>query len=51
MAATRIRLLEKAARDQPLVSATHFAFPGLGLVAARGSRWEWKAVGAGATAD
>jgi glyoxylase-like metal-dependent hydrolase (beta-lactamase superfamily II) len=50
-AATRIRLLEKAARDQPLVSATHFAFPGLGYVAARGSRWEWKAVGAGATAD
>jgi len=44
MVATRIKLLEQAARDQPLISTSHFPFPGLGHVTARGNRWEWKAV-------
>jgi glyoxylase-like metal-dependent hydrolase (beta-lactamase superfamily II) len=48
MVATRIRLLEKAVRDRSLVSISHFAFPGLGYVAAKGNRWEWEAL-AGAT--
>ena len=40
MVATRIKLLEKAARHQPIVSTSHLAFPGLGHVTARGNRWE-----------
>jgi glyoxylase-like metal-dependent hydrolase (beta-lactamase superfamily II) len=42
MVATRIKLLEKAVRDKSLVSISHFAFPGLGYVAAKGNHWEWK---------
>jgi glyoxylase-like metal-dependent hydrolase (beta-lactamase superfamily II) len=43
MVETRIRLLEKAAQEKCLVSTSHFAFPGLGYVAPKQSRWEWRA--------
>ena len=43
MVGTRIRLLEKAAREKSLVSTSHFSFPGLGQVAPKGNRWEWRA--------
>jgi glyoxylase-like metal-dependent hydrolase (beta-lactamase superfamily II) len=43
MVETRIRLLEKAAREKSLISTSHFAFPGLGYVARKRNRWEWKA--------
>ena len=46
MVETRIRLLEKAAREKSLVSTSHFAFPGLGYVAPKGNRWEWRATAA-----
>ncbi len=42
--ATRIKLLEKAAREKSLVSTSHFAFPGLGRVAPKRNGWEWRAV-------
>jgi glyoxylase-like metal-dependent hydrolase (beta-lactamase superfamily II) len=48
LVATRIKLLEKVVRDRSLVSISHFAFPGLGYVEAKGNRWDWKAL-AGAT--
>ena len=44
MVATRIKLLERAAREKSLVSTSHFAFPGLGYVATKRNRWEWRAV-------
>ena len=44
MVATRIRLLEKAAREKSLVSTSHFSFPGLGHVVPKGDRWEWRAL-------
>jgi glyoxylase-like metal-dependent hydrolase (beta-lactamase superfamily II) len=44
MVATRLRLLEKAAREKPLVSTSHFAFPGLGHVVPKGERWEWQPI-------
>ena len=43
MVETRIKLLEKAAREKSLVSTSHFAFPGLGYVAPKQNRWEWRA--------
>ena len=43
MVETRIRLLEKAAQEKSLVSTSHLAFPGLGYVAQKGNRWEWRA--------
>jgi glyoxylase-like metal-dependent hydrolase (beta-lactamase superfamily II) len=43
MVETRIGLLEKAAREKSLVSTSHFAFPGLGYVAPKRNRWEWRA--------
>ena len=43
MVATRIKLLEKAAREKSLVSTSHFTFPGLGYVAPKQTRWEWRA--------
>jgi glyoxylase-like metal-dependent hydrolase (beta-lactamase superfamily II) len=42
MVETRIRLLEKAAREKSLVSTSHFAFPGMGYVVPKRNRWEWK---------
>jgi glyoxylase-like metal-dependent hydrolase (beta-lactamase superfamily II) len=50
MVATRIKILEKAARDQPLVSTSHFPFPGLGYVVAQGGQWQWKAAASRAEA-
>jgi glyoxylase-like metal-dependent hydrolase (beta-lactamase superfamily II) len=44
MVATRLTLLEKAAREKCLVSTSHFAFPGLGRVVSKGERWEWQAI-------
>jgi glyoxylase-like metal-dependent hydrolase (beta-lactamase superfamily II) len=44
MVATRLTLLGKAAREKSLVSTSHFAFPGLGRVAAKGERWEWQPI-------
>jgi glyoxylase-like metal-dependent hydrolase (beta-lactamase superfamily II) len=46
MVETRIRLLEKAAREKSLVSTSHFAFPGLGRVVPKGERWEWQPIAA-----
>jgi glyoxylase-like metal-dependent hydrolase (beta-lactamase superfamily II) len=43
MVGTRIKLLEKAAREKSLVSTSHFAFPGLGYVVPKRNRWEWRA--------
>lgn len=42
--ATRHRLLEKAASENTLVLATHFAFPGLGNVVKKEKGWEWQPV-------
>jgi glyoxylase-like metal-dependent hydrolase (beta-lactamase superfamily II) len=44
MVATRIRLLEKAAREKCLVATSHFDFPGLGHVATKRERWEWRPI-------
>jgi glyoxylase-like metal-dependent hydrolase (beta-lactamase superfamily II) len=44
MVETRIRLLEKAAREKSLVSTSHFAFPGLGRAVPKGERWEWQPI-------
>jgi len=50
MVETRIKLLEKAAREKSLVSTSHFAFPGLGYVAPKRNPWEWRAPGGSAEA-
>jgi glyoxylase-like metal-dependent hydrolase (beta-lactamase superfamily II) len=42
MVETRIRLLERAARDACLVCVSHFAFPGLGYVRPAAERWTWE---------
>ena len=42
MVETRIRLLEKAVKDQSLVSTSHFEFPGLGRVVPKGEAWRWQ---------
>jgi len=42
MVPTRLRLLDKAAKEKPLVSTAHFAFPGLGHVVPKENRWEWQ---------
>ena len=44
MVATRIRLLEKAAKEKSLVSTSHLAFPGLGHVVPKGESWEWQPI-------
>jgi glyoxylase-like metal-dependent hydrolase (beta-lactamase superfamily II) len=44
VAPTRIRLLEKAAREKSLVSASHLSFPGLGHAVTKRDGWEWKAL-------
>ena len=46
MAETRIRLLEKAAREKSLVSTSHFAFPGLGRVIPKGKSSQWQPMSA-----
>ena len=47
--ATRIRLLEYAARERALVATSHLAFPGVGHVRPKGRRWQWQAVGISAS--
>ena len=44
MVETRIRLMEKAAREGSLVSTSHFAFPGLGRVVPKGESWQWQSM-------
>ena len=46
MVETRIRLLEKAAREKSLVSTSHLAFPGLGRAVPKGDSWEWQPMSA-----
>jgi glyoxylase-like metal-dependent hydrolase (beta-lactamase superfamily II) len=41
-AATKRRLLDRAAADRALVHAFHFPFPGLGQVRAAGAGWTWE---------
>jgi glyoxylase-like metal-dependent hydrolase (beta-lactamase superfamily II) len=49
MVATRLTLLEKAAREKSLVLTSHFDFPGLGQVVPKGERWEWQPIAATST--
>jgi glyoxylase-like metal-dependent hydrolase (beta-lactamase superfamily II) len=42
VAATRRRLLERAASDKALVIAFHFPFPGLGHIVPKGDVWQWR---------
>jgi glyoxylase-like metal-dependent hydrolase (beta-lactamase superfamily II) len=42
MTETRLRLLDKAATEESLVSTSHFPFPGLGRVVPKGQRWDWQ---------
>jgi glyoxylase-like metal-dependent hydrolase (beta-lactamase superfamily II) len=44
MVTTRLKLLEKAARENSLVSTSHFEFPGLGHVLPQRDRWVWRAL-------
>jgi glyoxylase-like metal-dependent hydrolase (beta-lactamase superfamily II) len=41
--ATRMNILKKAEEEKSLVSTSHFAFPGLGYVSAKGGAWHWHA--------
>jgi glyoxylase-like metal-dependent hydrolase (beta-lactamase superfamily II) len=43
-AATKRRILDRAAADQVLALAFHFPFPGLGRVLAKGGAWQWQPV-------
>jgi len=43
-AATKRRLLDRAAADQVLALAFHFPFPGLGRVLPRGDAWQWQPI-------
>ena len=42
--ATRRKILARAATDQPLVLAYHFAFPGLGHVTTQSNAWAWQPI-------
>ena len=42
MVATRLRLLDRAAKEKCLISTSHFPFPGLGHVVPKEPRWEWQ---------
>ena len=42
MITTRLRLLERAAKEGSLVLASHFPFPGLGYVGQKAGQWEWQ---------
>ena len=42
VAATRRRLLDRAAAEEALVLAFHFPFPGLGHVTREGEAWQWQ---------
>jgi glyoxylase-like metal-dependent hydrolase (beta-lactamase superfamily II) len=50
MVATRIKVLEKAAREKPLVLISHFPFPSLGHVVPKGDRWGWRSMEAATVA-
>jgi glyoxylase-like metal-dependent hydrolase (beta-lactamase superfamily II) len=41
-AATKRRILDRAAVDRSLVLAFHFPFPGLGNVIPKGDAWQWQ---------
>jgi glyoxylase-like metal-dependent hydrolase (beta-lactamase superfamily II) len=45
-AATKRRILDRAAADQVLALAFHFPFPGLGRVLAKGDAWQWQPIDA-----
>jgi glyoxylase-like metal-dependent hydrolase (beta-lactamase superfamily II) len=45
-AATKRRILDRAATDQVLALAFHFPFPGLGRVLAKGDAWQWQPIDA-----
>jgi glyoxylase-like metal-dependent hydrolase (beta-lactamase superfamily II) len=47
---TRVKLLEKATREKPLVLISHFPFPGLGHVVPKGDRWGWRSMEAATVA-
>ena len=44
VANTRRRLINLAAREEALVLAFHFPFPGLGHIVKKGDIWQWKAI-------
>jgi glyoxylase-like metal-dependent hydrolase (beta-lactamase superfamily II) len=44
VAATRRRILNRAAKDKALVLAFHFPFPGLGHVIKDGEGWQWQPI-------
>jgi glyoxylase-like metal-dependent hydrolase (beta-lactamase superfamily II) len=48
--ATRMKVLEKAAREKPLVLTSHFPFPSLGHVVTKGDRWGWRSLEAATVA-
>lgn len=43
-AATKRRILDRAAADQALTLAFHFPFPGLGRVVQEGAAWRWQPI-------
>ncbi len=45
-AATKRRILDRAAADQVLALAFHFPFPGLGRVLPKGDAWQWQPIDA-----
>lgn len=44
VAATRRRILNRAAAEKALVLAFHFPFPGLGHTVQKGEGWEWQPI-------
>lgn len=48
-AATKRRLLDRAAAEEALVLAFHFPFPGLGHVVPQGKAWHWQPIAAPVT--
>jgi glyoxylase-like metal-dependent hydrolase (beta-lactamase superfamily II) len=42
MVRTRLQLLQRAARENAIVSASHFPFPGLGYIVESGHGWRWQ---------
>jgi glyoxylase-like metal-dependent hydrolase (beta-lactamase superfamily II) len=44
VAATRRRILNRAATENALVLAFHFPFPGLGHILQKGEGWQWQPV-------
>lgn len=44
MIATRLRLLERATKEQALVLFFHFDFPSLGYVEQSGKHWAWRSI-------